>query len=104
MFFKHNPKKKYFIFGSLTTISLTLILNFTITNKLTQVDDSTEFPQNYQVLVPYVPEEIEFTGEKVPLENFDVMERIEREFIVTTYFHSATILYMKRANRWFPII
>ncbi len=104
MIFKNNSNKKYFIFGSLTTVSLTLMLSFTFMNKLTQVDESTEFPQNYRVLVPYIPDILEFAGERVPIENFDVKERIEREFIVTTYFHSASILYMKRANRWFPII
>jgi hypothetical protein len=33
-----------------------------------------------------------------------VRERIEREFIVNTYWHSLTILAIKRANRWFPVI
>jgi hypothetical protein len=33
-----------------------------------------------------------------------VFERIEREFISNTYFHSATVLALKRATRWFPVI
>ncbi len=40
----------------------------------------------------------------MPLENFEVYERIDREMIVNTYLHSATILALKRANRWFPVI
>ncbi len=36
--------------------------------------------------------------------NYEVFERIEREFIVNTYWHSATLLAIKRANRWFPVI
>ncbi len=40
----------------------------------------------------------------VPLENFEVYERMDREFVVNTYFHSATIIEMKRANRWFPVV
>ena len=57
-----------------------------------------------RIYSPSIPEELDFCGEKVPLEEFDVMERIEREFLVNTYWHSATHLYLKRANRWFPII
>jgi hypothetical protein len=53
---------------------------------------------------PKIPEELEFCGEKVPLYNFEVYERLEREFIVNTYWHSLTILTLKRANRWFPVI
>ncbi len=38
------------------------------------------------------------------LENFEVYERLDREMIVNAYWHSATILALKRANRWFPVI
>lgn len=53
---------------------------------------------------PPIPDELVFSGERVPLEDFDVYERIDREFLVNTYWHSATLLYLKRANRWFPVI
>lgn len=53
---------------------------------------------------PPIPEELIFCGERVPLEDFDVYERIDREFLINTYWHSATLLYLKRANRWFPVI
>ncbi len=43
-------------------------------------------------------------GEVVPIENFEVYERVDREILVNTYWHSATILAIKRANRWFPVI
>ena len=57
-----------------------------------------------RIYSPPIPEVLDFCGEKVPLDDFDVKERIEREFLVNTYWHSATLLYLKRANRWFPII
>jgi len=57
-----------------------------------------------RILSPPIPDSLEFCGEKVSLEDFDVYERIDREFLVNTYWHSATLLYFKRANRWFPII
>lgn len=57
-----------------------------------------------RIYSPPVPDSLSFCGERVPLEDFDVRERIEREFLVNTYWHSATLLYLKRANRWFPVI
>jgi membrane-bound lytic murein transglycosylase D len=47
---------------------------------------------------------LNFAGEKVPLEKFDIRERVEREFIVNSYWHSFTILAIKRSARFFPVI
>jgi len=63
-----------------------------------------KFPHDYRIITPKFPEKLDFSGEKVPLENRDVYEKFEREIIVNTYWHSATVLYLKRANRWFPVI
>jgi hypothetical protein len=57
-----------------------------------------------RVYSPPIPDSLEFCGEQVPLQDFDVKERIDREFLVNTYWHSAMLLYIKRANRWFPVI
>ena len=40
----------------------------------------------------------------MPLQNFGVREALDRELVVNTYRHSSTILYLKRASRWFPLI
>ena len=63
-----------------------------------------EFPQKYQIISPALPEKADFCGEQAPLYNTFVRERFEREIIVNTYYHSATLLAIKRANRWFPVI
>ncbi|MBN1598741.1 MAG: lytic transglycosylase domain-containing protein [Bacteroidales bacterium] len=57
-----------------------------------------------EVRIPAVPKRMTFSGEKVPLEYFDVRESLEKEIIVNTYFHSQTILNIKRSARYFPII
>ena len=62
------------------------------------------FPQGYKIVTPNIPSELDFCGEPVPIQNFEVYERLEREFIVNTYWHSLTILTIQRANRWFPVI
>jgi len=45
-----------------------------------------------------------FAGEEIPMDNFDLKERMDRELIVNSYRHSATIQYIKLANRYFPVI
>ncbi len=67
-------------------------------------EDKTEFPQGYKIISPEVPGELDFCGERLPLENFEVYERVDREIIVNTYYHSATILNIKKAKRWFPAV
>ena len=56
------------------------------------------------VVSPIIPDEIELAGEVVPIDGFGVREKLDKELIVNTYRHSSTILYLKRAARWFPII
>ena len=51
-----------------------------------------------------IPEQVNFAGEEAPLDIFYVREYLDRELTVNTYFHSSTILLLKRANRWFPLI
>lgn len=104
-----NSRVLYFTLGILVTISLlTFAALFFFVNSENVVAASEEkddgFPQNYRIISPEVPKEIYFAGERIPTENFEVFERIDRELLVNTYWHSATILAMKRANRWFPVI
>lgn len=58
---------------------------------------------NYAMPVP-IPDSITFAGESVPTDLFYVREQLDRELTVNTYWHSSTLLTLKRANRWFPMI
>jgi hypothetical protein len=51
-----------------------------------------------------IPDSVSFAGENLPLENFDTRESLEREVITTAYRHSSTILIIKKASRYFPLI
>jgi len=105
---KNNKSNFYFFFLGITvTIGLgilvaTLLLTDNTTNANSEPDEN--FPQGYRIVSPEIPNYLEFAGEKIPTENFEVYERMEREFLSNTYWHSATILAIKRANRWFPVI
>jgi membrane-bound lytic murein transglycosylase D len=59
---------------------------------------------NYKVFALDIPQHLEFAGEPVPLHNFDVWESFDRELLVNTYWQSQTLLFIKRAARFFPVI
>lgn len=48
--------------------------------------------------------DFDFAGEALPMDNFDVKERLEREILRNCYYHSNTLLILKRMQRYFPII
>lgn len=43
-----------------------------------------------------------FCGEALPMNNFDVRERLDRELTVNTYRHSSSMLFIKKTRRYFP--
>ncbi len=51
-----------------------------------------------------IPSRIDFCGEEAPLNIPDVRERFDRELVVNQNLHGSTILIIKRANRFFPVI
>ncbi|MDI7260958.1 MAG: lytic transglycosylase domain-containing protein [Thermodesulfobacteriota bacterium] len=51
-----------------------------------------------------LPKEISLCGERIPLEDRNVWENLDREFIVTLDSEAQVLLWMKRARRYFPYI
>ncbi len=45
-----------------------------------------------------------FAGERIPIENPNIWERLDRELTVNSFYHSSTIQNIKLANRYFPVI
>ena len=60
--------------------------------------------EGYRISAIYIPEDLNFAGESVPQEDPEIMERVDREFLVNTYWQSNALLLMKRAHKYFPII
>lgn len=48
--------------------------------------------------------ELFFAGERVPLEDPEVRERLERELQLNAYWHSNTLMAMKMSNRYFGML
>lgn len=77
------------------------------TSVIPQLEEDVDVvaPENgYKVTSIDIPADLNFAGETVPLTDPEVMERIDREFLVNTYWQSNALLLMKRANKYFPII
>lgn len=67
-------------------------------------EESKNVAEEYTISAIDIPENLNFAGEAVPQEDPEIMERIDREFLVNTYWQSNAVLLMKRAHKYFPII
>jgi membrane-bound lytic murein transglycosylase D len=100
--------KKRTVLTSLVLISTTIIIFSTVIGfkgfgpgPSVQKDSSDTA---YTIRSFKLPENVTFAGEKMPLDNFDTKESLEREILISAYRHSSTILIIKRANRYLPVI
>ncbi|MFT4522087.1 MAG: membrane-bound lytic murein transglycosylase D [Bacteroidia bacterium] len=64
----------------------------------------TQFSDHYRITTPPIPTKVTFCDEVVPLSDFEVKERLEKEVLVNTYWQSSTMLMLKRTKRYFPMI
>ncbi len=92
----------------LLSVVLSLIINQIFFNPKSKQDNLKDELTNdifdIQVKPVYIPESINFAGENVPLNLYYVREHLEWELTVNTYWHSSTLLNLKRTKRWFPVI
>ena len=105
-----------YLLGAATVIALVMLTSYTEPHPKPQhahlasltlgstnaAPDSLIPPQ--QVHAPHIPASVDFAGEPLPMDNFDAKERFDRELISNCFRHSATFLFFKKANRYFPII
>jgi len=97
--------KKY---ATLTLLGL-LFLSFIFINSVQDKKSEGEyfqdaFQKKYSVFSLRIPDTLDFAGELVPLDHFDVRESLDQELLINTYWQSQTILFIKRANKYFPEI
>lgn len=101
-----NYLKNLFLVTGLVLLSGLLIHAVTADydGEKSPVNDTDKAVKDYNVYTVTLPKELSFAGEKMPLEDLDVRERIDREFLVNTYWQSNGFLLIKRANKYFPIL
>lgn len=85
-----------------TRISVILILLFALFTGSATASDHKDRPAG--VVNPVVPKKVRFADKDVSLDRFDMYERLDRELTAMSFTHGNTLLTIKRANRYFPII
>src|SRR5437016_2190469 len=96
--------KRLIVYGITTVIAVLFVKLFIFSSGDSNEDHAKLFRENYHVYTVNIPKEISFADEKIPLDIFDVRERLDRELLVNVYWQSQTLLLIKRAHRWFPVI
>lgn len=91
-------------FITLTLISTLAFLGDAESKNNEKEPETKDLKSNYAIFSVDLPAEMEFAGEKVPLDQVDIFESLDREILVNTYWQSQTVLFIKRANRYFPMI
>ena len=85
-------------------LPLLLVILLTGSNDNDRIQRQKEFNEKYGVYALDLPDNLTFAGEKIPVKDADVLERLDRELLVNTYWQSQTLLLMKRKERWFGLI
>jgi hypothetical protein len=107
-----NSAYKFIILLSIIVLSAFFIkatqqepnIQNTTTKTVVKSEINKNVSDNYEIKAVTMPAYLEFAGEQVPLNIQDVYERMDRELHVNTYWQSNTLIYAKRANKYFPII
>lgn len=91
-------------FGAVCLISLIIIAAQSIPEKDLTLTLENDPVNKYNVYALQVPNDLNFSGEPIPLQNPDIYERMDKELLVNTYWQSNALLMFKRAEKYFPII
>jgi len=66
--------------------------------------DNTKSVLFSRVENPDIPKSMNFAGQKIDFDRVDMYERLDRELTSMAYTHGNTLLIIKRANKYFPIL
>ena len=56
------------------------------------------------VINPQIPQKLTFAGQEYDFNRTDMYERLDRELTSVVYTHGNTLLMIKRANKYFPLM
>ncbi|MDR3218825.1 MAG: lytic transglycosylase domain-containing protein [Dysgonamonadaceae bacterium] len=93
-----------FSLGFIVLVGIFLLSGKDVKNREISVATEANIDSQAMVFSVPLPESVVFCGETIPLDRLDIRERFDREINTFTYLHSTTMLYIKRANRYFPVI
>lgn len=101
----NKSQLKYTALTATLALGLGTTIPFLVGNAKFHPERESVRSQVSSLTVPLqVPKEVRFADEVIPLDRYDLRERMDRELMAFTYMHSSTLLTLKRANRYFPVI
>jgi membrane-bound lytic murein transglycosylase D len=92
-------QKLVFAVSTLAIVMCTSIIFVASSDKLNM--PLYDLPQ--LVKPPKLKDNFSFAGEAIPL-NIDTRERLEKELLTNSYYHTSTVLALKNSTRFFPMI
>ncbi len=98
-----RPGRGHALFGSGLLTGVLLCLVWLTSSSGDLPFDARYDPLPQTIYAVKLADRYDLAGEELPLEYFDVTERLERELLINTYFHSSTLLHLKLAVRFFPL-
>lgn len=97
-----NQYKRLFpVFGFVAGVVFSMLIFISYTTKNSTLAAFYELPQ--QIKAISLNRNFDFAGEKVPV-NDDTRERLDRELSVNAYWQSTTLLNIKMAQKYFPVV
>jgi membrane-bound lytic murein transglycosylase D len=97
-------KHIYFLGSSLLIVAFAQL--FIFSSELRSDDElhQKQFNTKYGIFSILQPQGLSFAGEDIPINSPEIWERIDKELLKNTYWQSNTMLFFKKANKYFPII
>lgn len=59
---------------------------------------------NFYVLDLSIPAHLDFCGEKIPFNNYQIRDDLEKEFFSSAYWKTNSLVLFRKAQKWFPYI
>jgi membrane-bound lytic murein transglycosylase D len=86
-------------------LAMGIVMGFLIAGSLAFVSETRRQADVVEpIKAPPLPESLSFAGETVPLDRWDVREKLDREVLIN-HNNTGNILFLiKSANRYFPVI
>lgn len=110
-----NMKYKHlllFLGGAVVASAVIVCLSFkdpgtqdgAVVNDSHTENTKTESHSSYTWRPAELPTSLDFCGEKVPLNRWEVRERLDREVNINAYMHGSTLYLLKLSARYFPVL
>ncbi|MBI3519958.1 MAG: lytic transglycosylase domain-containing protein [Bacteroidetes bacterium] len=91
-----------------TYVSLGAWLIIAILIKTLSFHPDLSFPDysdsNFKVLGLNIPTNLEFAGERVPQNDYEIKESLEKEFFANKSWKNSSLALFVKARKWFPLI